>query len=59
MLAVLLCDSPNDDFGRDYVVGAKDVLGAKYDSVIKAVSYEVTDATPDLQLIQLLSTKKI
>jgi branched-chain amino acid transport system substrate-binding protein len=46
----------NDDFGRDYVAGAKDVLGAKYDSVIKAASYEVTDATPDSQLIQLLST---
>ena len=46
----------NDDFGRDYVAGAKDVLGAKYDSVIKAASYEVTDTTPDSQLIQLLAT---
>ncbi len=44
----------NDDFGRDYVAGAKDVLGAKYDSVIKAASYEVTDPTPDSQVIQLL-----
>ena len=47
----------NDDFGRDYVAGAKDVLGAKYDSVIKAASYEVTDATPDSQIIQLLEGK--
>lgn len=43
----------NDDFGRDYVAGAKDVLGARYDAVVKAASYEVTDATIDSQLIQL------
>lgn len=45
----------NDDFGRDYVAGAKDVLGAKYDAQVKAISYEVTDATHDSQMIQLLS----
>ena len=28
----------NDDLGRDFVAGAKDVLGAQYDSVVKAVS---------------------
>ena len=43
----------NDDLGRDFVAGAKDVLGAQYDSVVKAVSYEVTDPTVDSQLIQL------
>lgn len=43
----------NDDLGRDFVAGAKDVLGAQYDSVVKAQSYEVTDATVDSQLIQL------
>ena len=43
----------NDDLGRDFVAGAKDVLGARYDSVVKAASYEVTDATVDSQLIQL------
>lgn len=43
----------NDDFGRDYVAGAKDVLGARYDAVVKAASYEVTDPTIDSQLIQL------
>ncbi len=26
----------NDDLGRDFVAGAKDVLGAKYDSLVKA-----------------------
>ena len=45
----------NDDLGRDFVAGAKDVLGAQYDSVVKAVSFEVTDATVDSQLIQLQS----
>ena len=45
----------NDDFGRDYVAGAKDVLGAKYDSMVKAISYEVTDPTHDSQMIQLLA----
>jgi branched-chain amino acid transport system substrate-binding protein len=43
----------NDDLGRDFVAGAKDVLGGQYDSVVKAVSYEVTDPTVDSQLIQL------
>ena len=45
----------NDDFGRDYIAGAKDVLGARYDSVVKAISYEVTDTTLDSTLVQLLS----
>ncbi len=46
----------NDDFGRDYVAGAKDVLGARYDTIVKAASYEVTDPTIDSQLIQLQSS---
>lgn len=43
----------NDDLGRDYMAGIKDVLGAKFDAQAKVASYEVTDATPDSQLIQL------
>jgi branched-chain amino acid transport system substrate-binding protein len=44
----------NDDFGKDYLIGLKDALGAKYDSiVVKAVSYEVTDPTIDSQAITL------
>jgi len=31
--------SQNDDFGRDYLLGLKDVLGEKYDSIV----------TPDLR----------
>ena len=46
----------NDDLGRDFVAGAKDVLGAQYDSVAKAASYEVTDATVDSQIIQLMAS---
>jgi branched-chain amino acid transport system substrate-binding protein len=43
----------NDDFGKDYPLGVKDVLGAKYDSMVKTVSYEVTDATVDSQILEL------
>ena len=43
----------NDDFGKDYPLGVKDALGDKYDSLVKTVSYEVTDATVDSQLLEL------
>jgi branched-chain amino acid transport system substrate-binding protein len=44
----------NDDFGKDYPAGVKDVLGDKYSSVVvKEVSYETTDATVDSQLTAL------
>ena len=42
----------NDDFGKDYLAGFRDVLGGNFDKV-KAVSYEVTDATIDSQVISL------
>jgi branched-chain amino acid transport system substrate-binding protein len=43
----------NDDFGKDYPLGVKDVLGGKFDSMVKTVSYEVTDATIDSQMLEL------
>jgi branched-chain amino acid transport system substrate-binding protein len=43
----------NDDFGKDYPAGVKDVLGADFDKVVKIVSYEVTDATIDSQALAL------
>ena len=44
----------NDDLGRDYVDGVRDVLGKDYEKrVIRAVSYEVTDATVDSQVASL------
>src|SRR6201996_2118007 len=47
----------NDDFGKDYVNGVKDVLGDKFDSVVvKVASYETSDATVDSQLTSLQSS---
>jgi branched-chain amino acid transport system substrate-binding protein len=43
----------NDDLGRDYVAGLRDVLGKEYDGRVRAASYEVTDPTVDQQLISL------
>ena len=43
----------NDDFGKDYIGGAKDILGDKYASTVKEASYETTDATVDSQLASL------
>ena len=44
----------NDDFGKDYMQGVVDGLGAKAASMIKLkVSYEPTDATVDSQILQL------
>ena len=44
----------NDDFGKDYPAGVKDILGDKYSSVVvKEASYETTDATVDSQLTAL------
>jgi branched-chain amino acid transport system substrate-binding protein len=44
----------NDDFGKDYPTGVKDILGDKWDSIVtKSVSYETTDATIDSQMAEL------
>ncbi len=44
----------NDDFGKDYVLGMKDILGDKYDKmVVKEASYETTDPTIDSQIVTL------
>jgi branched-chain amino acid transport system substrate-binding protein len=42
----------NDDFGKDYLTGFRDVLKARWDKVT-LVSYEITDATVDSQLVSL------
>jgi branched-chain amino acid transport system substrate-binding protein len=48
----------NDDFGKDFVKGFRDRLGERARSVmVREVSYEVTDATVDSQVIDLASTK--
>ena len=44
----------NDDFGKDYPAGVKDVLKDRYGAVVvKEASYEVTDPTIDSQMASL------
>ena len=44
----------NDDYGKDYLKGLKDGLGEKAAKMIVAeVTYEVSDATVDSQIVQL------
>jgi len=45
--------SQNDDFGRDYLLGLKDVLGEKYDAVVTGATYEIQDPTIDSQIVKL------
>ncbi len=46
----------NDDYGKEYVKGLKDGLGAKASMIVAEVSYEVTDPTVDSQVISLKSS---
>ncbi|MFT0876703.1 ABC transporter substrate-binding protein [Rhodopseudomonas sp. G2_2311] len=43
----------NDDFGRDYLAGLRDVLGERYEKAVTASMYEVTDPTIDSQIVSL------
>ena len=43
----------NDDFGKDYFLGFKDVLGDKFDKMVVTATYEATDPTADSQLTSL------
>ena len=45
----------NDDFGKDYLRGVRDILKDRYDSQVITVSYETSDATIDSQLASLQS----
>ena len=45
--------SQNDDYGRDYLLGLKDVLGDKYDSAVTFATYAVSDPTIDSQIVKL------
>ncbi|HEX2939416.1 MAG TPA: ABC transporter substrate-binding protein [Rhodopila sp.] len=47
----------NDDFGKDYLRGVRDVLKDNYDKQVVTASYETTDATIDSQLVSLQSAK--
>jgi len=43
----------NDDFGKDYFLGLKDVLGDKFEKIVVVATYEATDPTVDSQLTTL------
>ena len=45
----------NDDFGKDYLKGVRDVLKDRYGKQVVPVSFEVTDATINSQLVSLQS----
>jgi branched-chain amino acid transport system substrate-binding protein len=45
--------SQNDDYGRDYLLGLKDVLGDTYDAVVTGVTYEISEPTIDSQIVKL------
>ncbi|WJR78847.1 ABC transporter substrate-binding protein [Bradyrhizobium sp. NP1] len=47
----------NDDFGKDYVAGLKDIFGAKASSLIVAEeSYETTEPSIDSHIVKLKGT---
>jgi branched-chain amino acid transport system substrate-binding protein len=46
----------NDDFGKDYLKGLKDGLGAKASMLIAEESYETTEPTIDNHVVKLKST---
>src|SRR5450756_829165 len=46
----------NDDFGKDYLKGLKDGLGAKASMIITEESYETTEPTIDSHIVKLKST---
>src|SRR5258708_21258780 len=43
----------NDDFGKDYLNGVKDILGDRYAKMVTEASYEATDATVASQIVSL------
>src|SRR5437660_7776328 len=46
----------NDDFGKDYLKGLKDGLGAKSSMIIAEESYEPSEPTIDSHIVKLKST---
>ncbi|MFC0282096.1 ABC transporter substrate-binding protein [Camelimonas abortus] len=43
----------NDDLGKDYVAGVRDILKDAFERRVKAIPHEVTDPTVDSQLVAL------
>jgi branched-chain amino acid transport system substrate-binding protein len=47
----------NDDFGKDYLIGMRKVLGDRYKTMVTEATYEPTDPTVDSQIATLQATK--
>jgi branched-chain amino acid transport system substrate-binding protein len=44
----------NDDFGKDYLIGLRDIFGVDHpDMIVKEASYEVSEPTVDSQVVTL------
>jgi ABC-type branched-subunit amino acid transport system substrate-binding protein len=46
----------NNDFGRDYTAGVRDVLGDKYAAIVREATYAFTDPSIDRQIIEFKAT---
>ncbi|MGA7488589.1 MAG: ABC transporter substrate-binding protein [Xanthobacteraceae bacterium] len=46
----------DNDFGRDYAAGVRDVLGDRYAATVREASYESTDASIERQIVELKAT---
>ena len=46
----------NDDFGKDYLKGLKDGLGAKASMIMAEESYEISEPTIDNHIVKLKAT---
>ena len=43
----------DDDFGRDYPAGVRDVLGERYAATVTEATYDIVDKTIDPQIVRL------
>jgi ABC-type branched-subunit amino acid transport system substrate-binding protein len=46
----------DDDFGRDYTAGVRDVMGDRYAAMVREAPYEATDSSVDRQIVELKAT---
>ena len=46
----------NDDYGKDYLKGLKDGLGAKASMIVSETSYEVSEPTIDSHIVKMKAT---
>jgi branched-chain amino acid transport system substrate-binding protein len=46
----------DNDYGRDYTAGARDVLGDRYAATVKEATYQLSDASIERQIVELKAT---